>query len=198
MMKKNIIGTGLLAAIGASLCCITPVLALIAGTGSIASTFSWIEPFRPYLIGITFLTLGYAWYLKLKPTKEIDCNCDTDEKQSIFQSKLFLTAITVVAALMIAFHYYTHIFYAESKPQIIFSENVKIQTIEFDIKGMTCNACEEHVNHEIEKLGGILTVKTSYMNGNALVEFEEEKVNLSQIEEAINSTGYTVINKIIE
>ena len=60
--ENKLIGAGMLTAITASLCCITPVLALIAGTSGIASTFSWIEPFRPYLIGLTFLVLGFAWY----------------------------------------------------------------------------------------------------------------------------------------
>ena len=78
--ENKLIGAGLLTAITASLCCITPVLALIAGTSGIASTFSWIEPFRPYLIGLTILVLGFAWYQKLKPQKEIDCDCEMDEK----------------------------------------------------------------------------------------------------------------------
>ena len=81
-MKKDnkLIGAGLLTAFAASLCCITPVLALIAGTSGLASSFSWLEPFRPYLIGLTILVLGFAWYQKLKPKKEIDCDCETDEK----------------------------------------------------------------------------------------------------------------------
>ena len=58
---------GILTAMAASICCITPVLALIAGTSGIASTFSWVEPFRPYLIGITILVLVFAWYQKLRP-----------------------------------------------------------------------------------------------------------------------------------
>jgi mercuric ion transport protein len=51
--EKKLVGTTIITAITASLCCITPVLALIAGTSGIASTFSWIEPFRPYLIALT-------------------------------------------------------------------------------------------------------------------------------------------------
>ena len=47
-MKNKLAVTSILTAITASLCCITPVLALIAGTSGVASTFSWIEPFRPY------------------------------------------------------------------------------------------------------------------------------------------------------
>ncbi len=45
-MKKNsnkaLIGSGIITAIAASLCCITPVLALLAGTTGIASSFSWL------------------------------------------------------------------------------------------------------------------------------------------------------------
>ena len=69
---NKLIGAGLLTAIAASLCCITPVLALIAGTSGLASTFSWLEPFRPYFIGLTILVLAFAWYQKLKPQKKID------------------------------------------------------------------------------------------------------------------------------
>ena len=87
--ENKLIGTGLLTAITASLCCITPVLALIAGTTGIASAFSWVEPFRPSLIGLTVLVLGFAWYQKLKPRKEIDCACETDEKPKFMQSKTF-------------------------------------------------------------------------------------------------------------
>ena len=87
--ENKLIGTGLLTAITASLCCITPVLALIAGTTGIASAFSWVEPFRASLIGLTVLVLGFAWYQKLKPRKEIDCACETDEKPKFMQSKTF-------------------------------------------------------------------------------------------------------------
>jgi hypothetical protein len=38
--ENKIVGLGLLTAISASLCCITPVLALLAGTSGLASTFS--------------------------------------------------------------------------------------------------------------------------------------------------------------
>ena len=99
--ENKLIGAGLLTAITASLCCITPVLALIAGTSGIASTFSWIEPFRPYLIGLTILVLCFAWYQMLKPKKEIDCECETDEKPKFTQSKTFLGIITVFAIVML-------------------------------------------------------------------------------------------------
>ena len=90
-------GAGVLTAIAASLCCITPVIALLAGSGSIAANFSWIEPARPYLIGLSIAVLAFAWYLKLKPAKtnDMDCNCETTKKASFIQSKFFLGLVTV-------------------------------------------------------------------------------------------------------
>ena len=196
MKRENkLIGAGLLAAITASLCCITPVLALIAGTSGIASTFSWLEPFRPYLIGLTILVLGFAWYQKLKPQKEIDCECDTDDKPKFIQSKKFLGIVTVFAIIMLAFPYYSSIFYPNIEKQIIVVDKSDIKTMEFKISGMTCASCEEHVNHEVNKLNGIVNSKASYENGNAIIEFDKTKTNEKEIENAINATGYKVTDR---
>jgi len=192
---NKLIGAGLLTAITASMCCITPVLALIAGTSGIASTFSWIEPFRHYLIGLTILVLGFAWYQKLKPLKEIDCECETAEKPKFIQSKAFLGIITAFAIVMMAFPYYSGIFYPNTEKQIIVIDKSDIKTTEFKISGMTCASCEEHINHEVNKLKGIVNSKASYENGNAIIEFDRTKSNEMEIEKAINSTGYKVTDK---
>ena len=186
---------GLLTAITASLCCITPVLALIAGTSGIASTFSWIEPFRPYLMGLTILVLGFAWYQQLKPRKEIDCECETDEKPKFMQSKTFLGIVTLFAIGMLTFPYYSEIFYPHTQKQIVVVKKSDNKTTEFQITGMTCTGCEEHVNHEVNKLSGILKSNTSYEDGNAIIEFDSSKTSETEIEKAINSTGYKVTDK---
>ena len=194
-MKNKLAVTSILTAITASLCCITPVLALIAGTSGIASAFSWIEPFRPYLIGLTILVVLFAWYQKLKPEKEIDCECETDEKPKFIQSKTFLGFVTVFAIVMFAFPYYSSIFYPSSEKQIVVVDKSNIKTTEYKISGMTCASCEAHVNHEVNKLNGIVNSKTSYENGNAIIEFDQTKTNELEIENAINSTGYKVTDK---
>ncbi|HET8839505.1 MAG TPA: mercuric transport protein MerTP [Flavobacteriaceae bacterium] len=196
-MKKNnkIIGAGLLTAFAASVCCITPVLALVAGTSGLASTFSWLEPARPYFISLTVFVLGFAWYQILKPKGEIDCNCKTDEKPKFIQGKKFLGIVTAFAILMLAFPYYAHIFYPKIEKQVIVADKSNIRTVEFSISGMTCASCEEHVNHEVNKLLGILKSTASYENGNAIVEFDNSKTNIAEIEKAISETGYSVTDK---
>lgn len=106
--NKPLVGAGVLAALAASLCCITPVLALLGGISGVAATFSWLEPFRPFLIGTTVLVLGFAWYQKLKPqtATQMDCACEADEKLSFLQSKGFLGIIILLAAALLSFPYY--------------------------------------------------------------------------------------------
>ncbi|MBS1681568.1 MAG: Mercuric transport protein, MerT / Periplasmic mercury(+2) binding protein, MerP [Cytophagales bacterium] len=193
---------GVVAAVAASLCCITPVLALLGGIGGIASTFSWIEPYRPYLIGATTLVFGFAWYQKLKPRKkdEIDCECETDEKPSFWQSKRFLGIITIIAALLVSFPHYAHIFYPKSPAaNVVIVEKSNIQQVEFKISGMTCQSCSEHVNHALDGVPGVLEHSTSYEHGTSLVKFDVSKASKAKLVEAVNSTGYTVTEtKIIE
>jgi len=191
---KKIIGAGLLTALASSLCCITPVLALISGTSGIASTFSWMEPYRPYLIGLTVLVLAFAWYQKLKPKKEIDCDCETDEKPSFIQSKFFLAIVTLFAIVMTAFPYYSSVFYDDNKKEVIVVDKSNIKKINIDVNGMTCTTCEEHINHSVNELNGIININSSYENGNSEIEFDNSKTTIEEIEKAINKTGYTITN----
>jgi copper chaperone CopZ len=189
---------GLLAAVAASVCCITPVLALLGGASGIASSFSWIEPFRPYLIGLTVLVFAFAWYQKLKPQKQVDCDCEEDNKKSFWQSKSFLGIVTVVAGLLIAFPYYAKAFYPRPKEtKVLVVDNSNIQQAVFKINGMTCESCTQHVNSEISKVKGIVSFQTSYENANSIVKFDNSKTCIDSIVAAINSTGYKVISQTL-
>lgn len=186
---------GVLSAIAASLCCITPVIALLAGSSSIAANFSWIEPARPYLIGLSIAVLLFAWYLKLTPAKpaDMDCNCETTKKALFLQSKTFLGIVTVLAILMMAFPFYAKVFYPKPKIQAATLAVVdNKQRVKFTIQAMTCEGCEEHVNNELSKVSGVIAYKTSYATRSSLVTFDKSKVDVKTIEAAINKTGYKV------
>ena len=193
--SKGLLGTGVITAIAASLCCITPVLALISGASGIASSFSWMEPFRPYLIGITVLVLGFAWYQKLKPRteEEIQCDCETDEKPSFWQSRKFLLIITLFAALMMAFPYYSPIFYPDNKKEVVYVNTADIVTMDMDIKGMTCDACDSHVTHAAYEVDGVLDAKADHETGKAVVQFDKSKTSEEDIIKSIDATSYKVV-----
>ncbi len=125
------IGAGIFTAFLASLCCITPVVAIVAGVSGAAATFSWIEPFRPYIIGLTVLLLGYAWYRLLKPNWDPDCACE--ENPSFLNSKSFLGIVTVVAALLISFPYYSTIFTSKPDQKVVYVQQDPVETVSFNI-----------------------------------------------------------------
>ncbi len=187
----------ILSAFAASICCITPVIALIAGSSSVGANVSWLEPARPYLIGLSITVLSIAWYQKLKPVKEndIDCNCDIKKKSSFLQSKTFLGIVTVAAILMMIFPLYAKIFYPKAKVQAAsVVVNANKQQAKFNMQGMTCEGCEEHVNNELSNVKGVIDYKTSYATKSSLVTFDKSKVDVKEIEAVINKTGYTVKN----
>ncbi len=196
----KLVGASVLAAIAASICCITPVLALLAGTSGLASTFSWMEPARPYLIGLTVAVLGFAWWQKLKPQKAaIDCDCEParpvggeDGKTPFMQTKTFLGIVTVFAALMLAFPHYSKIFYPDNSSAVTIVKEADVQTVAFDIAGMTCTSCEEHVKYAVNELPGIVEATASFEDGKAEVKFDKSKTSTEAIKAAIDETGYKV------
>ena len=193
--SNKLICMGLFTAIAASLCCITPVLALIAGASGMASTFSWLEPARPYLIGVAILVIGFAWFQKLKPRKEINCDCETDENSSFWQSKKFLGIITIFAALMLSFPHYSGMFFPDSESKTIIIKESSLSEVILTIEGMTCTGCEHSVNHALSSLEGVLESRVSFESGKAIVQFDKTKLNPDQLSHTIEKeTGYKVIN----
>jgi len=190
---QKILGAGVIAAVGASLCCIVPLLALVAGISGLASMFSWVEPLRPYLIGVTVLTLGFAWHQKLKPKKEIECDCETDEKSSFLQSKNFLVIVTVFAILLLSFPYYNSAFFVQKKKTKEFSK-IDLTTVDLQISGMTCEGCEANVSNYASAAGADFVI-SDYKSGKATVKFDKNKTNIDSIVTKIESLGYKIIEK---
>lgn len=191
------IGAAVLSAVGASLCCISPIIAFLASSSSLAANFSWIEPARPYLIGISVAVLAFAWVQKLKPINKsvVNCNCDTTKKPLFWQTKTFLGIVTVFAVLMMTFPLYAGAFLPKPHQQTIFVAQVNnIQMATFSLKGMTCEACEGHITGEASKVKGVVDVKTSYAKGTSAVKFDNKQATIEEIKTAIAKTGYKIVS----
>lgn len=190
-MKKTtkITGLGIISALAASSCCIAHLLALILGSTSLATSFSWLEPARPYFIGFTLLVLAFVWIQKLKPKKREDCTCPTAAKKSFFQSTTALLLLTIFSGLMLAFPLYSSIFYSETTHSIT-STDQPLQTVEIQIQGMTCEACTHHIKYEIGQLSGIVNTDISFANHKAIISFDAAQTSTAEIEKTIHAIGY--------
>ena len=62
LSAKGSLAAGLLAAIGASVCCVAPLVLLALGIGGAwIGSLTTLEPYRPIFIGLTLLFLGVAF-----------------------------------------------------------------------------------------------------------------------------------------
>lgn len=191
--SKGVIVTGVLAALTASSCCIPPVITAIVGVGGIGSSLSWIEPIRPYLIGLAVVAIGYAWYAHLKPKTEDDCGCDID-KPNFYQTKAFLLGMTFFAILSISFPYYSKLFFSNKANKVILSNDKNYVEYSLSIEGMTCSGCEHHVNSSLKNTIGVIEASSSYESGKAFVKFDATKITIKELKTIVEKeTGYDVI-----
>lgn len=191
--SKAITAVGVFAAIAASLCCITPVLALLAGASGAASAFSWLDPARPYLIGLAVVALGYAWYRSLFPATGAECGPDgicKVENKSFLASRTFLIIITILAIGLMAFPYYSKIFYPQAEKQTVVVSSDNVQQVAYKVSGMTCASCEETVKQSVNQLTGIVEIKADSKLGTASIKYDQSKTDKNAIIKAINATGY--------
>lgn len=101
------LGVGaVLAAIGASVCCVLPVVVAFAGIGS-AAAGAVFEPYRPYFIGATILLLGFAFYRAYPPQKE---SCEPGQTCAVPENRrrqrILLWIVAAAAFLLLTFPYY--------------------------------------------------------------------------------------------
>lgn len=74
------------------------------------------------------------------------------------------------------------------KTVYIKASNIKKETI--PVSGMTCLGCEITLEKGISKIKGVVKVKASSTNDNAVVEYDSTKTNKSAIVHAIKKAGY--------
>ncbi|MEI2823848.1 MAG: cation transporter [Chitinophagaceae bacterium] len=61
---------------------------------------------------------------------------------------------------------------------------------------MDCEGCTAHINSELSKVNGVIEVNTSYKNANAIVKFDNSKISVDSIANAVNVIGYKVTSII--
>jgi copper chaperone len=62
-----------------------------------------------------------------------------------------------------------------------------------NIAGMSCDHCKMAVTRAVSGLEGVQAVEVSLENNTATVEFEESKLPLETIKQAIEAQGYEVV-----
>ncbi|OJW14317.1 mercuric transport protein MerTP [Mucilaginibacter sp. 44-25] len=183
---------GLLAALAASLCCITPMVALLGGVSGLASSFSWIEPARPYLIGFTVLVFAFAWYRQYNSKAQTNDCCDV-KPVSFWQSKKFLLIVTVLSAILIAFPYYSSVLYGAPKQSSALTiQQSDLKWVQLTVRGMGCADCTKHIDGVLSKVPGVVKVSTSFEKAQTSVNYDPKKTSADSLKNKVAQIGYQV------
>jgi mercuric ion transport protein len=98
---------GIIAAIGAGVCCVGPLVLLLLGiSGSWISNLAALEPYRPLFILVVVMLLGYAGWKIYRPIEE----CEPDRACAIrttrHRRKVTFWLTTVSAIILITSNYW--------------------------------------------------------------------------------------------
>jgi copper chaperone CopZ len=72
-----------------------------------------------------------------------------------------------------------------------------LQELQLKISGMTCGHCEKSVASSIQSLDGIERVTVDHRTGLAIVRFENSKVTIENIKQAVNEDGIYTVTEVI-
>jgi copper chaperone len=65
-------------------------------------------------------------------------------------------------------------------------------TTTLNVKGMTCNHCKAAVTNALQELEGVSKVEVHLQEGRVDVEYDEAKVSIDKLKDAIEDQGYDV------
>ena len=84
---------------------------------------------------------------------------------------------------------------AQSKTK---SDETKVETKTYSIKGMTCQGCVSSVESKLGRIYGLQKYEVDLEKGEAVVEFDPEKVKSDDIEKEFEGTSFKVTVKETE
>lgn len=214
MKERAFVGGAVAAGFLASLCCIGPLLFVVLGVGAFgAATF--LESARPFLLGGSVLMLAVAFYwIYLRRTEECVPGgaCATKPINRAGRLGLWMASFAVlvfalmpyVAGPLAAKISEKKTANAQSNQDaccvaqkagkaaaIAPAPGTELAT--FKVQGMTCISCETTIKLALERTPGVLRADVSYDRGAATVEYDPKKTTPAKLRDAINNTGYKVM-----
>lgn len=203
MEKSNVfVGGAMFAAFVSSLCCVLPLVAVVFGLGAFGAA-AVFETVRYPMIVLAFAALAFGFYrvyLRREECAEGE-SCETKPVSRI--NKIFLWVGTIfIVAFAFSPSYLGYIAAAitspnppavESAPAVTQVEAATKETVVLQIRGMTCEACETHIEVPLRKLTGVISADADYKKHNVTVIYDSAQVTVEKIKETILATGYELI-----
>ncbi|MFQ5817267.1 MAG: mercuric transporter MerT family protein [Terriglobia bacterium] len=180
-----------LAAFGASLCCLGPLV--LGGLGLGAALTATFAPLRPYFLTVSavLLALGFYFVYRIpKPTEACAGEVCAPEGRARRWAKPVLWLATLAVAALAFFPSYAGRLLSTPAVGATLA-SAPLETVELDIGGMTCEACAGLVQNTLLETSGVTAAAVDYPAGRATVRYDPAQTAPAKLIEAVNATGYT-------
>ena len=105
---KIVLGS-VVAALGASACCLGPVVFSIIGAGALGAASTRLESLRPVFVGLTGVLLVAGFFVTYRRNQDESCGPgDTCPPKANRTANVLLWIATFVAVLLVTFPYYVN------------------------------------------------------------------------------------------
>ena len=105
---------GTLTAVGASACCVIPLILLTLGIGgSWLSSLSLLEPYRPLFIGANLFFLTFAFYRIYLTRRACDPGSSCPQPNAIKRLRTLFWIVSILAFFLIAVPWIIPLFYSD-------------------------------------------------------------------------------------
>ena len=193
--RRWLLGASVVAAIGASLCCILPIVVAATGLGTIAAG-AVFEQWRPRLLSVTGLLLGAGFVLAYSDYKKACAPgsvCGTTPMGRV--SFVALGTVAALVAAVAAFPYYSgavaEAVVGRSSPSHTVG-SAALAKVTFQIPDMDCPACVVALSATLRKVPGVADAKLDVDSRKAVVTYDSGTQNLAAIEKVISDAGFHI------
>ncbi len=187
-MKKSThswtLAGGVLAGVAASLCCIGPLVSLTLGLGSFAAS-TFFAQWRPWLLGLTFVLLGGAWYLTYRRPK-MDCadgSCARLPGKAARASLWIGTIVALAAAIYPALPAANH----PPNPASVTAGDAKFSVL---IPSMDCPPCAKGIEASLNRAPGVKQAVVNYDSKQAVLVYDPSVTDRDKLLARIDASGF--------
>jgi len=178
---------GILSAVVASLCCVTPLVLVVLGLGSLGvgallGRFHWW--FLATAVGL--LALAWAGYFREQQCCQMG-QCTRGQGNAM---RWRLLIPSVVVGTFVGLNLYTyasqHRSASNSNPV---AKDAFVQTV-IPVEGMTCLTCELTIETSLKHVPGVQSADARVTEQNVYVSYDPTQMSVQELVSHINRVGY--------
>ena len=185
-MRRIATYTGALLAAGlSSACCWAPLLLGSASAGALGLGAT-LEPFRPYLTGLTLAFLAVAFYLTYRPDRAECCAMRASPAKRFQKGVLWLVTLFALLTLLAP-----HLLARRAEHASVPAPSaISLQTVLLSVDRISCRSCATLIKQHLRETPGVHLVELDIPKRQVRIHYDPTLVQPEQLHQAIEQAGF--------